>query len=69
MSQVQLFARNGEFVETVAIERASEIVVWRGKYYALQSGRYVECACIEGEIIKETQRPLTKMVETEIRRL
>lgn len=40
---IQLFARDGTIVDTVSIHKHVEIVIWKGLYYALRDGRYVEC--------------------------
>ncbi len=42
-TNIQLFARDGTFVDTVSIHKHAEIVIWKGLYYALRDGRYVEC--------------------------
>ena len=42
MLLVQLFSRFGALVDTVMVPRHAEVISWKGKYYSLQAGRYVE---------------------------
>jgi hypothetical protein len=56
---VQLFKRDGTMVETVRIDTYAEIIMWKNRYYALRSGRYVESDCVHGWPLEDlTPRPI-----------
>jgi hypothetical protein len=55
----QLFARSGVLVDTVTIARYAEVISWNGKYYSLQSGRYVE-----GDLLTATATEIAPVTAT-----
>ena len=59
--RVQLFNRAGGLVDTVIIPSQHDVVIWKDRYFVLQSGRYVEGSRAMGEALpydeKTTARP------------
>lgn len=42
MRDVQLFDLTGNYVTTVQLPHGHAVVIWAGRYFYLNSGRYVE---------------------------
>ena len=58
--RVQLFNRAGGLVDTVIIPSQHDVVIWKDRYFVLQSGRYVEGSRAMGEPLPYDEKTLAR---------